>query len=212
MEPILKWNPISRRFEGTYVVEVEEEILMRAFFRYIEENHIDFTNLAAYQEAVNRVARIGRWLDHARTVARPIETPAPAPVVQPAPIARPSFVALAPAEPARVSPLALPANHVRRGRKPGPAKRVKYHVMSLEEVEAFRARALATPVEQWETLKTPLLKGIKYGTPLTRERRDNYYRRSDENTVLKALKAEMEPAKLDTLEAVAGAINGLRHG
>lgn len=209
MEQVLKLNLATMRYRGAYTIEfdIEAEIVFRAVVRYAEENNLDATSLADWEKAIQAVARSSKWVDHARAkwLEYPHMKPAPgltdlAPVVQPAP-----------AERARVSPLALPANRARRGRKPGPAKRVKYHVMSLEEVEAFRARALATPVDQWETLKTPLMTGVKYGAPLTKERRDNYYRRSDENAVLKALKAEMEPAKLDTLEAVAGALNGLRN-
>lgn len=212
-EPILKLNLTTNRYEGFYIVEVEEEILRRAFFRYIEENNVDLTNPEALQDAINTVARVGRWFSHARTVARPAEKPAPA-LDRVSPLATPQMEP----KPARVIPRS--DNPLQR---PEPAltpiaANLTHNKLRPAEAKVLREKALDLSVDQWETLCTPLLASLPpedASAPAKveewkRQREIVYRIRHAEKAELEALKSELEPAQPVTLEAVAGAINGNR--
>lgn len=81
--------------------------------------------------------------------------------------------------------------------------------LTLQEIRKLRDDAMALPVDQWDTLLTPLLPFDKPGDN-KQERNYVYQRRYDEKKVLDALKKELEPASLQKLEVVASSVNSAR--
>lgn len=223
---LLSLNPKSGCYEATITLKIEEEIVWRAFQRYVEEHHVDLTNPASMQEAITQVAQVSKWIDHPRTqkvcpVVSTAPLPAPVPVV-PAP-SHPS-TPLPPLQEARGEekqekqekkqpsslPPASPTQHTtNRTRNPDEPRKKPHHVLSEKDKQALIDRAMALPVDRWYTeAVTPIPDDLPPGK--------NYERglvhriRHAERYELEQLKRQLEPVHEDVLAAVASAVNGTR--
>jgi len=84
-EQLLKLNPDTGYYEGTFTVRVEAEIFRRVLFTYVEDHYIDPADMEAWEKAISEVARTAKWLAHPRaTVVSLVEKPK-APLASPAP-------------------------------------------------------------------------------------------------------------------------------
>jgi|SRR5579864_4463518 len=81
---------------------------------------------------------------------------------------------------------------------PEPAQETRWASPTEEEKKALRDRALDLPVSEWDSLKTPIPQDIHYS-----QKKWCYQRRSYEQKVLDALKAERAPNPLEQIQAVA---------
>lgn len=191
MDEKLRLNKTTGYYEATFTLKVEAEIFQRAFFRYVEENHLDISDVDAVQQAVQDVSQVSRWMLHPRT-----EKSFTPPV-----IADVKPVEQAPTPSVQLVPMVLVE-------KETPLKR-----FSFEEEESLRERALLLPIECWEDeLLTPLPQDDgAFG--VTPEKRVIYQRRTAERKFLNRLREEMEEEKQassEVLVAVADAVNGAR--
>lgn len=76
--------------------------------------------------------------------------------------------------------------------------------MSPEEVEAFKRKALDTPVDDWDSLLTPLL----HVEASADAKRFNYDRRYRERNILASLRKDMEP--MSRVNHIASAMETVR--
>jgi len=85
MEQLLKLNPDTDCYEGTFTVRVEAEIFRRVFFTYVEDHHVDPADMEAWQKAISEVARTAKWLVHPRATVMPLVEKPSAPTAPPVP-------------------------------------------------------------------------------------------------------------------------------
>lgn len=83
--------------------------------------------------------------------------------------------------------------------------KASHEQLSPEDEQVLREQALHLPVDAWDDLLTPIPVG---GTH--RDKQPIYRRRYAEKQALARLKAELEPARIETLHAIADAVNGAR--
>ncbi len=179
-EQILKLNPETGYYEGTFTIRVEAEIFRRILFNYVEEQHIDPTDLAAWEKAIYEVARMGKWLSHPRAT-----------------------VTQAPHKPEE-SAKPLPSNlaEVSESREIPNSK-----YLSQKDEQTLWEKAMQLPVDAWETLLTPLPPEL---SSQDKEKRPYYMRRYAERRSLERLKEQLEPLSSERIAAVAEAVNGVR--
>ena len=125
-EQRLKLNPKTGYYEATFTVRVEAEIFRRVLFNYVEEQHIDPTDLAAWEKAVHEVARVGKWMTHPRA-------------------------AITPEQERRFTPLESPPMERQEKKIITLA-----HRLTQKDEEALWDKAMQLPVSEWDTLLTPL--------------------------------------------------------
>lgn len=181
-EQLLKLNPETGYYEGIFTVRVEPEIFRRVLFTYIEDYHIDPTDLAAWGKAIHEVARVGKWFAHPRAQVAPVE------------VCREIAV-----EPSPVNTVVAEEQKVQKK----ITKTVKYpKSLSREEEKTLWDKAMELPVTEWDTLLTPIPDVEK------RDKWPYYYRRHAEHESLKKLKEQLTPAPLERMEVIAEAVNG----
>lgn len=67
-QELLKLNEKSGYYETKpFVVKIEAEIYQRMFFKYIEEHHVDLSDINAVELAAQEMLKVGKWLSHPRT-------------------------------------------------------------------------------------------------------------------------------------------------
>ena len=179
MEQLLKLNPKTGYYEATFTVRVEAEIFRRVLFNYVEEHHIDPTDLAAWEKAVHEVARVGKWMTHPRAAITLAQEKPEEPKEQP----------LASYLPEVEEKPTLPLSFL-----PGDER-------------ALWDKAMKLPVDEWETLLTPLPDELSSQDP---KKRPFYMRRYAERRSLERLKEQLEPTPSERIEAIAEVVNSAR--
>ncbi len=184
-EPTLSFNRETGYYEGMLLVQVDAEIFRRTLFRYLEENNIDMLDMQQYQAAIQAITRVGRWVDHPHTLINLLRETKPKQEV-------PQVV--------EETKLLEPMAHTK---KPLHSK----YLVPEDEV-ILRELALRLPVDEWESLLTPLPANLPIGQ--SKEKEMIYQRRYAERQALNKLKQELEPARNDMLHAIAESVNGAR--
>ncbi len=176
-EQRLKLNPKTDYYEATFTVRVEAEIFRRVLFNHVEEHHIDPADLEAWGKAVHEVARVGKWMTHPRAA---ITTP------QEEEPAKPTLASYLP----------------ELEDKPT----LTYSFLPGDE-RALWDKAMKLPVDEWETLLTPLPDELSSQDP---KKRPFYMRRYAERRSLERLKEQLEPTPDERIEAIAQVVNDAR--
>ncbi|SRR5258708_745035 len=180
-EQLLKLNPETGCYEATFTVRIEAEIFRRMLFNYIEEYHVDPTDLAAWEKAIHEMARTSRWLSHPRAAIAPVQERSEA-LVEP-------------------SPISTKEVDEKERKIPSTAS------LSQKEEEDLWEKAMQLPVGEWETLLTPLPPELN---SQSKEKRPFYMRRYAERRSLDRLKERLEPIPSERMESIAEAMNGNR--
>jgi hypothetical protein len=182
-EPLLRLNPNTGYYEGTFTVQVEAEIFRRVLFRHVEEYHVDPTDLNAWEQAITQVARTAKWINHPRAEVR---------------LAQESLNGAKEKEQAK-------EEEEEKEQEKTPLSTTKY--LSPQEEQVLWEKAMQLPVIAWNTLLTPLPDELGSQDP---KKRPYYMRRYAERRSLEKLKEQLEPTPAARVEAIASAVNGNR--
>lgn len=64
MESKLRLNRETGMMEMVLTISIDRKAHLRRLIAYIEENNIDYTNLAQYQQALDKVSSLYEWQNH----------------------------------------------------------------------------------------------------------------------------------------------------
>lgn len=126
-EPLLRFDPVTGFYEGTFTIRVEAEILRRTAFKYIEDNNIEITNPTAWSQAIEEIAKVRKWLNHPRSIIQ-VSVPATTPTKE---------VVATPEKPASTES--------------------EYKSVLELEVDDLREKVKHIPLAEWETQLLPSL-------------------------------------------------------
>ena len=183
MESKLKLNRENGMMEMVLTISIDRKAHLRRLMAYIEENNIDYTDLAQYQKALDKVSSLYEWQNHPD--ARVLFTEQPKQIEQ---------------------PKKEKDNLREKGRS------YYFDDSPKLDEDAFIRKLIETPEKDWETIRTQIPEGYhqKYGTHgrlyYNREREKKimaWFRQGKYDNLL--------PVSIEKLQVVAEATNGARH-
>ncbi len=188
-KPILKFNRATGKYEGVFTLQIEAEIFRRLLFQYANENNIDPADLDAWQRAIAATAQVGNWLNHPHATITEMEERSIMPVHQPTALTQPSTLQERLCAIAQQTP-----PHLWEERCLTPTGDKSLPLKERDNIGRLRWRER----EVLKTLRTAWQNGEFALTPEADAQERAY--RGEEQTKLNA-----------TLNAVATAVNGVRH-
>lgn len=188
MSDKLKLNREKGVYEVRVVLvgKVDEGVFRRSLYSWIDKNGVDVTDPTQWQRAVDEVSKPAFWQGNPNASFTYEEVPT-------------------------LKEKLIEKHKVEESQKKSEPVRIRdvfnssHRTIPTADLEDFRARAYATPMDQWESLRTPI-------PPLEYEGNKQiiYARRHDEKRILEAIAEERSQLDIVKVEAIAEAVNGNR--